>query len=79
MKETLWENNMNFAEDMPLFYANFIVIVPIVSEEKNRMHYFRLAPVIEVKQYILQGYDTTSLDNRFPTIRKKIMCSSFKV
>jgi hypothetical protein len=46
MKETLWENNMDFAKDMPLSYAKFIVIVTIVSEEKNRMHYFLLAPVI---------------------------------
>ena len=43
------------------------------------MSYFRLAPLIEVKQYILLGYDTASLDNRFPIIRKKIMCSSWMV
>jgi len=43
------------------------------------MPYFRLATLIEVKQYILLGYDTTSLDNRFPIIRKKVMRSSWMV
>jgi len=34
MKETLWENNMNFVKDIPMIYANFIIIVIVVSEEK---------------------------------------------
>lgn len=34
MKETLWENNMNFVKIIPMIYANFILIVFVVSEEK---------------------------------------------
>lgn len=34
MKETFWENNLNFVEDIPMIYANFIIIIVIVSEEK---------------------------------------------
>lgn len=75
MKETLCENSMNFVKHIPMIYANFIIIVITVFGEKRRKPYFRIAPLIEVKQYILLGFDTASLDNRFSTIRKKIMCS----
>jgi len=78
MQVTLWENSMNFVKDIPTICANFLII-NLQFLRKNRMPYFRLAPLIEVKHYILLGYDTASLDNRFSTIRNKIMCSSWMV
>lgn len=34
MKEALWESNINFVKDVPVIYANYIIIVVVVSEEK---------------------------------------------
>jgi hypothetical protein len=34
MKETLWKNNLNFAEDVPMLYIDFIATVIILSEKK---------------------------------------------
>ena len=33
MKETLWKNNLNFVNDVPITYMNLTVIVVIVSEK----------------------------------------------
>jgi hypothetical protein len=32
---TLWKNNLNFAKEVPMMYANCIMIVIIVSEKNN--------------------------------------------
>jgi len=54
--ETLWKNNLNFVKQVPITYVHLIVTVItityvhlivtviIVSEKKNRKHYFRTAP-----------------------------------
>jgi hypothetical protein len=34
MKEILWKNNVNFVKDVTMTYANFFLIVIIVSEKK---------------------------------------------
>jgi hypothetical protein len=35
-KETLWKNNLNFVEDVPKIYVNFIITVIIVSEREKK-------------------------------------------
>jgi hypothetical protein len=33
-KETWWKNNLNFVQDVPMEYANFITIVITVPNKK---------------------------------------------
>jgi hypothetical protein len=35
-KHTLWENLLNFVRDMPMIYAEFITVVIVFSEKRNR-------------------------------------------
>jgi hypothetical protein len=44
MKETLWKNNRNVINDVPVVYVNFIIIVIVVIERKNSKHYFHITP-----------------------------------
>jgi hypothetical protein len=44
IKDTLWNNNLNSAEDVPMIYVNFISTVITVTEQKNRRHYFHTTP-----------------------------------
>jgi len=40
MKDNLWKNYINFVKDIPMKYINLNITVIIVSDEKNRKHYF---------------------------------------
>jgi len=35
MKESLWTNNVNFVKDVPMIYANFIIIAITLSGKKG--------------------------------------------
>jgi hypothetical protein len=44
MEDNLWKNNINFVKDTPMkyinIYKNFNTTIIIVSDEKNKKHYF---------------------------------------
>jgi hypothetical protein len=63
MRQTLWKNNLNFVKHVPIKQVNLIVIT--VSEEKNRMNYYRtdlrLRPLCGTAGYppnVLQPFET---------------------
>jgi hypothetical protein len=39
-KESLWKNNVNFVNDIPMKYTNFNITVIIVLDEKNIFNIF---------------------------------------
>jgi hypothetical protein len=50
MQEILWKNNLNSVKEVPRIYANVIIIVNYSFWEKNKRHYFLIAP--RISEYI---------------------------
>ena len=48
MKETLWENNLNFVQGVSVMYIHFIVIIIIVSEKNEALLFCH--PLYELKR-----------------------------